>query len=176
MYETKAYILKHGIVMPNDQVVLFNPLFVYKKVDKVLKDSCGYLSYRPVIANLIIPAGSFVNLPQSEECKLRANRAICWNIVDYRNKNNPVTKAVPHHSNFRDLNTVYKSLQISLKNKGKSKTEIKAFFKELLVKVSDPQTKYKNEFLVLPWDWDDSTTECAQGIHFFIDKDRALNW
>lgn len=173
---TTDYILKHGIEMPNEQVVLFEPLFVYKKVDMVHKCSWGHTQYEPVLANLIIPAGSFVNLPQSEECKLRANRAICWNIVDYDHKNKPVHKAIPHHSSYRYANTTYKSLEFYLKKEGFSKTDIKAAFEELLVRVSDPKTKYKKSSLVLPEWWDDSTTECAQGIHFFVEKNRAIAW
>lgn len=192
--KTNNYVKQHGILLPNDQVFLTKPLFVYKKVyiptlgysiptaGQYGKKGVGgrkqvvsswlkkYInrwgSNDKAIANLIIPAGATVNLARSCAVKLRANKAYCWNIISQVSRDEVPGAVSGHDKSFH-----YYSLETLLP---------KYYTLEDLKDTCElySQNSIFSDHIISPKDklFCNGSGECSSGIHFFVDQKRALDW
>ena len=194
--DTIKFIESKGQKLVNGFVFLTKPIFGFKKVFSN-SDNWNHLSNKELeveirnstyprmseisIANLVIPTGSLVRLPHDESGKMRANQAVCWSI---KTLNNGAARRVARSQRL-GTNDVHNPLYFSLEwynkevNKGKS-----LYAKTFIDSYLDQFNYFGNHFvggagrsLILPTNgFDTSNYECAAGIHFFIDIERAVNW
>lgn len=204
--EQISYVKKHGVMLPNGQVFLEKPLFVFKKVrtynnslDSSIKNSLvtknTYLNYDSFgpnlsgaailahsintvgkstrvdgIANLILPAGTLVNLPVSSQLpKMRASQAIVHSIVR-KHDQKEVALAFSGYGGSSTNRMTYLSPKFLVPNRVLSLIQTGAY--ETLHRPGWMQT-----FVVNPqFAFDTSLDECRSGIHFFLEAEEALNY
>jgi len=188
------YIKSHGVLLPNNQVFLTKPLFVFKKVLclksenifnnpypslSLLEDEIKTQAKRNVhytmegIANLIIPVGSIVNPPVTNELKIRANRAICYSIAGRYNKQQKTVGVSKYDNSF-----VYRS---ALENRPSSiKTYMKSYLKDYGLGYPNSESYPSNpdmaDYTIYPNKFNTNRTECRHGIHFFLKLKDALSY
>lgn len=156
------YVLKHGILMPNKQVVLTEPLYVYKRIF-----ADNYKNNR-AIANLIIPVGAFVNLATGSDLKFRASEALCYSIIEkYSGKAVSVGYSGYTTNDFK----YHSALRLGIKE---PQIALAVHTNKVQGKDRFTQPSWKNS-IAMPIDpFNGSTEECRSGIHFFLDQKRAL--
>jgi len=181
--EINDYIKSHGVLLPNKQVFLTKPLYAFKRVvtsgnswydvvttktglSKILNDDIGTGSSTKAIANLIIPKGAIVNTLDSEwnsetdksYKKLRASTAFCWSII--RLKDN---FSMPVAASVWDSDFHYHSISL---------LETHIHVKDLSIEYG-----YCNNLLIATQNaFDTSRSECASGIHFFLESQDAVTY
>lgn len=165
--QTNAFIKRHGILLPNGQVLLTKPLYVFKKVFGY-NAGRDYSSRTDSIANLVIPIGAVVNLAQNTSRKLRASQAYCHSIVSKNGKQQFNSGESWYVSSFK-----YKS---GIRNGVQPKQ-----FKNMVI----DKEKYESNWgctkvsacKVTPSSFDTtSTEECSAGVHFFLELNLAKNY
>lgn len=172
---TKEFLNKNAIKLPNGQWRLKAPLCGFKKVyhDRKVR-STSYWPYSSTdwttrrddaIANIVIPAGTVVNL--SKSCKLRAEQAYCHSIVDSKTHRQLASAYSTRNYSFYYQSGVKAGVAEDLFKKlykDEEKVQKDAIAKQLLnCKVAVPNFDY-------------TTNECSPGIHFFLDLQRAINY
>ncbi len=197
--ETNDYILKHGFLLPNDQVFLSKPMLAFKQIkcanpvhDEYLKrhikkarnyEQVEDLSdkidvakfeiqyfYEPAIASLVIPAGATVNLAQTHKCKVRSDYAFCWSVTRiYDHKSMPFGVSQRDNS-FYNAGT-YTPLSI------KDIQEVTMSTYEVLNETGD--WLYAESLKHCAYDPNSfayHTDECSAGVHFFVEANAAVNY
>jgi hypothetical protein len=197
--ETKNYVLKHGILLPNNQVFLTKPLLAFKKVcthkelnDAVFKktnsiplhafaytlDSAkktaskafryNYVSI-PAVANLIIPRGAIVNLPFTNQLKMRATQAYCHSIFGTGATNEEFVVAFSEYDNsFR----YYSGKRVGLDTVGVPHEDFVADIEKYFFHGHQGAIfKYCKAAVK---DFDTGVSECEAGIHFFAEAQLAV--
>jgi hypothetical protein len=187
-YETNRYVKSHGVLLPNNQVFLTEPMKVFKKVKtyaharptiknthytrlheaeieslkSLLHKSLKDITYTFAVANLIVPAGAIVNLAQNGSGKLRASKAFCWSIIRLNDKKE-VACAAPKLG-FDGFYLAAKHFSVNLDSINLQPGSYDGL-----------SVVYKN-FQVLPDEFCSSNEECSHGIHFFIEAKKAVNY
>lgn len=179
--EVNNYVKERGVLMSNGHVLLMEPLLVFKKIltydrteDPVYRgrkmnrdyEWLGYHNwYTRAIASMIIPVGSKVNLAQDSELKFRADKAFCYSISRIHNSKDVVAGRSSRRSGFRYLSA-----------KAQGVTEGQALEMGRKWK-NHNRDKDLSKFMVYPeYSFDERTTTCASGVHFFIHSREAVNY
>lgn len=173
------YVKDRGILMPNNQVLVMEPIPVFKKIftyrnnldqkfnrNGIVEKDWKYRREwtRNAIASLIIPVGAFVNLAQGSHLKMRASKALCYSItrVDYQ-------EAVVAGISSWDSSFRYRSAQAD----GVTLNEALLATEDWKQRTSDKLSKY----MVYPkYPFSEDTKTCTSGIHFFIHSREALKY
>lgn len=153
--ETNEYVKNHGTLLPNGQVFLTKPLFVFKKV-------YGKTTGKAAVASLGIPIGAIVNLAQGSSCKLRANEAVCWSINLTSHGKGNITEAY----SGKDSSFIYKPVKF-----GPYKTSLSDFKAYMS---SWDRAVWGSDLLRPKHFFQTTTSECAAGIHFFVEVEKAI--
>ena len=202
MQTTKSYLQsievlntklkKHGVLLPNGQIFVTEPILGFKKVDTYAREydrspvkwlnnfkACGYVMNKyPAIVNLIIPAGALLNLASTTNLKLRASNAVVHSI--YRISDKKIVKyAKSKHSssyNYRSTGITYNTDVPSLIRI--TKEYDRKYWPEWMVEnevfpSNEVDMKYGK---VTSGAFDTGTNECSAGIHFFVDLDLAKRY
>lgn len=192
--DTIRTIKSKGQVLPNGHIFLTNPIFGFKKVvtssdpyprlsnlevEEYLRKNNECLYWEEAsIANLVIPAGSMVRLPNNSSGKIRASQALCYSIKTVKNgKTRRV--AASQRSVMGRGRSFYFSYEwgIDTTKSNISPSFDKQNFMDKAHQYRDHETGFYGRSLTLPSNgFDGSNLECAAGIHFFIDIERAINW
>jgi hypothetical protein len=178
--DTVKFLKANADALPNGQfrtrAVLhgFKKVYVEKRERATLADSnrwpfphrgSSILKKIDVIANLVIPAGTVINL--SPSCKLRAEQAYCHSLVE-----NETRKAVGQAESGHDSKFTYRS--------GKNLGLMDSDFKKLHKDQENVLTGSKRQNLIdckaKVTNFDYTPNECRAGIHFFLDLRRAINY
>lgn len=191
--EVTEYVKSRGITLPNGQVFITKPLYVFKKVytysnpdnkqfnlpdtEDLKEQAQEFLKFNgqdwwdPAIANLLIPKGSIVGLPDlsyeystyHDKKKFRSSQALCWNIVrvyDEKEVRVAWSQYNPKFLYFPCKDYMNKSL-----------------FKELRHYPSENMMSEYIDLLLKPEHFFDMTDSvCSYGVHFFIEPHDALDF
>lgn len=176
--ELNKFVKSHGVLLPNEQVMLTQPLHAFKKV---YYRQPGSMRNHDAIANLVIPIGAIVNLAQEGDGqKMRASQAYCHSIFTADGKKELDTA----HSGYDNTFQYHSGTKAGMKRKD---------FDDLVVDASKymgflspydrnyAANKSKlhglNRCKVVPSTFQtNSTNTCSAGIHFFVDVKRALSY
>jgi hypothetical protein len=155
------YVKSQGILMPNNQVVLMKPLYVFKKVRQTETGDS-------VIANMIIPVGAFVNLAQTTTLKFRASEALCYSLIKQYSKKPVKTAYSGHDSQFK-----YKSAIAH----GVDENDIELAISDYAGKIRNDKSYVVSDYVYTPKQrFDPSISECRSGIHFFLKPEQAVDY
>jgi hypothetical protein len=175
--EVNKYVKDRGVLLTNKQVMLTEPIFVFKKV-KSGGDTCSWYASakdKDSIANLVIPTGAIVNLAQDSEHKMRASQAYCYSIAKL--DGTELDTAYSTHDRAFEYNSGKKA-GLTLAQAKKLVVDAEKYL--ALVRYYGPS--YNAEFKlktalecckVEPDSFDLRNSTCAPGIHFFLDLKKA---
>jgi hypothetical protein len=164
--QTNAYVRKHGVKLPNGQYMLTSPLYAFKKVYGE--------SHRESIANLVIPIGAIVNLAQTEDCKLRASQAYCHSIALQYGGQSIRSACSGHRQAFKYTSGTSKGL--TTKDFQGIVLDHENYVQGPRYVSTLPIVNKLKACKVVPDSFDTYTSECSNGIHFFVELQRAKNW
>lgn len=195
--ELNEYVKSMGIMLPNGQVFLEKPLFVFKKVytypdykdkdyenailvnprtlNEYVKNCRNYFGVsNHAVANLIIPAGSIVNLSNYEK-KFRSDAAICWNIVRRKDRKHVQFAYSKHIAINKYLPLLYLPAK---ETKNITLSDIKRnakIYDWSNNELGNPYVIY-NSSVTPETPFDKSTNTCRSGIHFFLEPETAVDY
>ena len=177
--QTNQFIKERGILLPNKQVKLTEPIFVFKKV----KSSRSGWGNKDTIANLVIPAGAVVNLAQDYEHKMRTNQAYCYSIVQMGVENNELETAYSTHDDMfryhsgKKLGLTLKQVQsLTFDHEKYLAIGYSSWYNSDKIRRQKQLKDILEKCKVNPDGFGYTTATCDQGVHFFIDLERAKNY
>lgn len=183
--EANRYVKERGILLPNKQVLLTEPLKVFKKirVDRISGSFGNWNNYEEAIANLVIPIGAVVNLADAYDgVKMRASQAYCFSIATINDKKEVDKGYSTYNSDFK----YHSGKQLGLKDKDYENLALdhEKYFPTIRTWSAVPSDKKKEAkkqaFLKSKCVPDSfgltAGVTCTGGIHFFLELKRALDY
>lgn len=162
------FVKDRGVMMPNGQVMLTEPLYVFKKV---------YADSYDAVANLVVPIGAVVNLADGSSRKFRTNQAYCFSIAKVSSRKEVAVAYSSWDSYFKyrsgkhlgltlnDIQNLVHDAEKYVKG-GEHSRNLEAQNKKKILEAAK----------CIPSNFFTGTAVCAQGIHFFLELDLAKSY